>query len=29
LVKFDSENPANELAQMDDAEIDELAFGAI
>jgi photoactive yellow protein len=29
LVKFDSENPANELAKMDDAEIDDLAFGAI
>lgn len=29
MVKFDSENPANELAQMSDAEIDELAFGAI
>jgi PAS domain-containing protein len=28
-VKFDSENPANELAKMDDTEIDELAFGAI
>lgn len=29
IDRFDSENPANELAQMSDEEIDELAFGAI
>ncbi len=29
LVKFDSENTANELALMSEQEIDELAFGAV
>lgn len=29
MVKFDSENPANELAKMSDDEVDKLAFGAI
>ncbi|GAC1491594.1 MAG: hypothetical protein NVS2B8_20830 [Vulcanimicrobiaceae bacterium] len=29
LVKFGSDNMANELAQMSEREIDELAFGAV
>ncbi len=29
FVKFDSQNPANEMARMSEEEIDELAFGAI
>ena len=29
MVKFDSENPANEIARMSAEEIDGLAFGAI